>query len=667
MTPADITIHRLSGTGTEAVRSLATLTRGEGYILVATGDARIIASNEDLHRLLRFAADRKAAFAFADRIGHPVIDWSDGGALRDDFDTGPLLAINRRMLGEAIEEIPDGLKAAGIYALRLALSRRGPVAHLAEPVYETRAALSNQFDYVDPRNRASQIEMERVATDHLRATGAWLPPARPATDISAGEFPVEASVIIPVRNRAATVIDAVDSALSQVTGFGFNVIVVDNHSTDGTTALLATRAAADPRLIHIVPESTGLGIGGCWNLAIDRKECGRFAVQLDSDDLYASDEVLQRIVDTFRSRQAAMVIGSYTLTDFSLKPIPPGIIDHREWTDTNGPNNALRINGLGAPRAFFTPVARQLRFPDVSYGEDYSMALRISRSHRIARIFDSLYLCRRWEGNSDASLPQERINANNAYKDSLRTAEIACRKPLAAKVGLLLESEAPDTPQPLTRTIAAGGVEMTLVHNPARMRSTTARTDAASIAARPCFLCAENRPAGQMSLIWRGYEVLVNPYPIFPGHLTIVSRSHEPQTISGRLTDMQSLARELPDYTVFFNGARCGASAPDHMHFQAVPSRYVPLWRNLGRWPGKPADTTADGEDVNILCRADGDSVVTAVFRRACHRPACYGESGVLLSPAALDLAGAVVLPRRSDFDSLTSDQLSQIITEVIR
>ena len=663
----DTTIHRLTGTCSDAVRALSALAASGGYALVASSDSEIIATETSLARLLDFAADNEAAMAYADRTGHPVTDWSEGGALRDDFDTGPLLAVSRRMLADAIADVPDGLRGAGLYALKLALSRRGRVVHLAEPVYDTREAGVSQFDYVDPRNRDSQREMEQIATSHLRAIGAWLPPARPDTDISAGTFPVEASVVIPVRDRAATILDAVESALAQTADFPYNVIVVDNHSTDGTTKLLAAKAAEDPRLIHVIPPTGNHGIGGCWNIAVDRPECGRFAVQLDSDDLYAATDVLQRIVDTFRRERAAMVIGSYTLTDFSLQPVPPGVIDHREWTDANGPNNALRINGLGAPRAFFTPLARRLRFPDVSYGEDYSIALRISRTHRIARIFDSLYLCRRWHGNSDASLPQARVNANNIFKDSLRTAEIMERRSLALRTGLLLATEAPETPVPLTRHVSVAGTDMTLIHNPARMRSTAARTDAASVASRPCFLCAHNRPVGQLSLAWHGYEVLVNPYPIFPGHLTIVSSIHEPQSIAGRLADMERLARELPGYTVFFNGARCGASAPDHMHFQAVPSRFVPLWKSLAGWPGDPASKEIDGEDVNVLCRAEGDHVIRAVFHRSRHRPSCYGEDGVMLSPAALDLAGAVVLPRRSDFDTITPQLISSIFNEVLR
>ena len=664
----DTTIYHIDGYSTESIRKLLMLASNDGYALIAPSDTDIIANESSLISLLDFAADHKAVLTYADRHDHPVIDWSCGGALRDDFDTGPLLVVSRSALADAISDIPDGLKAGALYALKLALSRRGTVAHMAEPVYCARQSATGQFDYVDPRNRDTQIEMESVATSHLISIGAFLPPLRPDADIDSGSFPVEASVIIPVRNRVSTIMDAIGSALGQIADFDFNVIVVDNYSTDGTTERIAEKCKCDPRLIHVIPPESGHGIGGCWNIAIDHECCGRFAIQLDSDDLYASTDVLQRIVDTFRTEKAAMVIGSYTLTDFSLNTIAPGLIDHREWTDSNGPNNALRINGLGAPRAFLTDIVRKLRFPDVSYGEDYSMALRICRSHRIARIYDSLYLCRRWEGNSDASLSQQRINANNAYKDSIRTAEIEARQSLLTRVALMLATEAPSTAGCMIRGVAVDGAEMNLIHNPSRMRSTTARTDAESIAARPCFLCKENRPERQQSLRWHNYEILVNPYPIFPGHLTIASVSHIPQSVTGKLHDMEMIARELPGYTVFFNGASCGASAPDHMHFQAVPSEHIPMWRAIDRWPGHPADNcVGNDENINILCRFDGQDIQWAIFHRAKHRPDCYGDDGILFSPASLDLAGAVVLPRRSDFDSVTPQILSRIFNEVLK
>lgn len=411
------------------------------YLLVYSGSGTPLITDDAVSRLRQVAADTSAAMVYADyRLDRdgvttpmPLIDMQPGGIMRDDFATGPLVLYDVEMLRRAVDGLDDCRYAAS-YAVRLRLSRIAPLFHLREYIYtesrhrpEARAGES-QFDYVDPRNREVQIEMERAVTGHLKAIGAYVDASGiETTDVDAGEFTVEASVVIPVRNRCRTIGDAIGSALSQQAGFPFNVIVVDNHSDDGTTAIVGEMAAADPRVIHIIPDSHGLGIGGCWNLALDSPMCGRYAVQLDSDDIYSGPDTLCRIVDEFRRSLCAMVVGSYMLTDFNLSPIPPGVIDHREWTDDNGRNNLLRINGLGAPRAFYTPLARQYKFPDTSYGEDYAMGLRISRAHRIGRIYDTLYLCRRWEGNSDASLPLDRVNLNNMYKDSLRTIELAAR------------------------------------------------------------------------------------------------------------------------------------------------------------------------------------------------------------------------------------------------
>lgn len=369
---------------------------------------------------------------------HSLIDWQFG-ALRDDFDFGHIAAVSTEMLRRAVDEMSSDFQAAGWYDLRLRLSRMGEIIHIPEPLYTLlpqqklsgSAASEQQFDYVDPRNRSSQIEMEKAVTDHLRALGSLIEPSSLLqVDLSEGTFPVELSVVIPVRNRRATIADAVRSALSQQLDVSMNLIVVDNGSDDGTSEILASLAATDSRLIVLNPDSPdGIppGIGGCWNLALFSPHCGRFAVQLDSDDIYSRTDALQLILDKFRDERCAMVIGSYTLTDFHGNLLPPGLIDHREWTPENGPNNALRINGLGAPRAFFTPVAREIAFPDSSYGEDYAMGLAISRRYRLGRIYDSLYNCRRWEGNSDHALSQEKINANNLYKDRLRTIELLSR------------------------------------------------------------------------------------------------------------------------------------------------------------------------------------------------------------------------------------------------
>lgn len=382
------------------------------------------------HMIERFSQAIKsgAGFAYSDSVGHPRIDYSTG-SIRDNFDFGPVFAIGCAAARKVWE---DGkTRWAGLYDLRLRLSESFPIRHIAEPLYEssvldTRSSGEKQFDYVDPKNRDYQIEMEQVATAHLRRIGAWLPPEFRPVPRSTDAFPLEASIIIPVRNRERTILDAVHSALSQSAGFSFNVIVVDNHSTDRTTELL--RAVKDSRLVHLIPESRDLGIGGCWNAALASKSCGRYAVQLDSDDLYSSEHSLGRIVDELKRGPYAMVIGSYMMVNYKLEQIPPGLIDHREWTRENGRNNALRINGLGAPRAFDTAVVRSIGFPNVSYGEDYFMGLRISRDYEIGRIYDSLYLCRRWEGNSDSALPRETVNRYDSYKDELRTHEILARQ-----------------------------------------------------------------------------------------------------------------------------------------------------------------------------------------------------------------------------------------------
>ncbi|WP_289712208.1 glycosyltransferase family 2 protein [uncultured Muribaculum sp.] len=406
------------------------------YIFIVRRGVTVHLSDNALHRMRQVARMTGASVVYSDyyerRDGllspHRLIDCSRGGVLRDDFDFGHLMLVDSRALESALASVQRHYDYAAFYALRLALSRQGKVVHCPELLYASEGVSGggSQFDYVDPRNRAVQVEMEQACTEHLKAVGAWLEPEFRKVDLS-GSWPVEASVVIPVRNRVSTVADAVKSALSQEAPFRFNVIVVDNHSTDGTTEVVASIAAADDRVIHIVPESDTLGIGGCWNRALTDSQCGKFAVQLDSDDVYSDTSVLTRIVDEFYRSNCAMVVGSYMLTDFDKNPIPPGVIDHREWTDANGRNNALRVNGLGAPRAFFTPVVRDILFPDTCYGEDYAMGLAVSREYRIGRIYDVLYLCRRWEGNSDASLSLDRLNANNLYKDTLRSWELEAR------------------------------------------------------------------------------------------------------------------------------------------------------------------------------------------------------------------------------------------------
>ena len=435
---------------TETLRSIADALSHK-YVLIYTKDLPLEMGLFALDRIISIAEDTKADMLYADhyevvdgqRKKHPLID-CQMGALRDDFDFGSVLVFKSSSFRKAVRAMDADYQWGALYDLRLRMKR---IVHINEYLYteietDTRKSGEKQFDYVDPKNRAVQIEMEQICTGHLKRIGAWLPPVFKGIagqdgndrgagyDVTVGEFPVTASVVIPVFNRVRTVKDAVESALSQQCDFPFNVIVVDNHSTDGTTELLEEIAANDNRLVHIVPAKYDLGIGGCWNLAVHSEKCGEYAVQLDSDDVYSGPDTLTKIVNAFREQDCAMVVGTYQMTDFQMNPIPPGIIDHREWTEENGRNNALRINGLGAPRAFWTPLLRTLDLPNTSYGEDYALGLRISREYRIGRIYDVLYCCRRWEGNSDAALDIEKVNANNLYKDRIRTWELMARQSL---------------------------------------------------------------------------------------------------------------------------------------------------------------------------------------------------------------------------------------------
>lgn len=423
---------------TVSLREIASGTKTK-YTLLYQKAASCDMSEDALARMVRVADDTGALMVYADhyvvkdgiREAHPLIDLQEG-ALRDDFDFGTVTLVRTEVLREFTERQSREYEYAALYAFRLYMQRKGLIFHLNEYLYtsemlDMRKSGEKQFDYVNPRNREVQIEMEQAVTEHLTIIGALVDNKKyKEPQFTLGNFPVEASVIIPVYNREKTIADAVRSALSQEASFEYNVIVVDNHSTDNTGKIL--REISDPRLVVIVPERTDLCIGGCWNEAVYSKYCGRFAVQLDSDDLYSGTDTLQRIVDCFHEQRTGMVIGSYRMCDFDLQTLPPGIIDHREWTDDNGANNALRINGLGAPRAFFTPLLREVGFPNTSYGEDYALGLWFSRTYRIGRIYDELYLCRRWGGNSDADLSIDKLNKNNSYKDKLRTIELLARK-----------------------------------------------------------------------------------------------------------------------------------------------------------------------------------------------------------------------------------------------
>ena len=422
----------------QAVKEVAAMA-GTEYTLIYTRPTELRWVNWGLERLEQVADYTGAAMCYSDRFTQvgsevceaPVIDYQPG-SLRDDFEFGGVQLYRTSVLKAAAAMMSENYQYAGLYDLRLKISELGRIEHVNEYLYyevqlDTRSSGERQFDYVDPRNRAVQIEMEHACTEHLKSVGAYLAPGdyKPV-DIEEGDFAFEASVVIPCRNRVKTIADAIRSALDQKTDFPYNVIVVDDNSTDGTVDVI--RSFDDPRLIYIAQDPTYHAIGGNWNAALHHPDCGRFALQLDSDDVYSGPDTVQRFVDAFRAQKCAMVIGTYRITDFELNTIPPGIIDHKEWTDANGRNNALRINGLGAPRGFFVPVARSINFPTTKYGEDYAVALRISRDYRIGRIWDVMYNCRRWSDNSDASLSIVRENANNLYKDRIRTWELAARK-----------------------------------------------------------------------------------------------------------------------------------------------------------------------------------------------------------------------------------------------
>ena len=737
-----IVVNDLTSSGT--LMAIADNAKAD-YALLQIRPREIQMAKGTLDRMLRIASDSDASMIYSDRNDlidgklqpHPVIDYQIG-SIRDDFDLGSLILVKTSLLNTfAMQTGEHDYSYAAIYALRLFLSREGRIFHINEKLYteqetDTRASGEKQFDYVNPRNREVQIEMEHAATAHLAAIGAKIDPSfyrRP--DFNEQEFDVEASVVIPVYNREKTICDAVNSALNQKTKFKFNVIVVDNHSTDGTTELL--RGFHDERLIHIIPDRYDLGIGGCWNTAIHDDRCGRFAVQLDSDDLYSSPKTLQQIVDAFYKQNAAMVIGSYRMCDFDLNTLPPGLIDHAEWTDENGPNNALRINGLGAPRAFFTPLLRQVGFPNTSYGEDYALGLIFSRHYRIGRIFTELYLCRRWGGNSDAALSIDKVNANNLYKDQLRSLEILARQQmLQGKQELINDSplmrffnrqlekwdDARQRYQDLrnvkTRELTVGTSTMKVQFNPARIVSTGAKIDKQTLAERPCFLCEQNRPKEQVKKTFDGqFDLLVNPYPILPIHFTIPSVKHEPQLIRNSYSEIHKLLTEYPSMMVFYNGPKCGASAPDHAHFQGGTSGILPLqmsWQRLSR-SLKPILNLNDDEGISLIeeypCpallihskseysdeqlfirlyeslpipegepepmlnivswRHDAD-YYSVVFPRKKHRPDCYYADGCnqyIVSPGALDMAGFIVTPRKEDFDRITPEVALDILNEV--
>lgn len=755
-----VVIDRLESSNT--ITSIAENTDAD-YVIICTKTTPIKWGLYALERFLRTADDTGAVMIYSDHYSmvkderlsqdgtsavgklekHPVIDYQEG-SLRDDFDFGSLWLIKSQCLRDyAAQTDRVDYLYAGLYDLRLYLSRVGEIFHLNEYLYtenelDTRKSGEKQFDYVNPRNREVQIEMERACTQHLEKVGALIDTSYyRLPDFNEQDFEYEASVVIPVFNREKTIADAVKSALSQKANFKFNVIVVNNHSTDKTGEILSRIAhemeekndKQAGRLIQIVPERRDLGIGGCWNVAINSDHCGKFAVQLDSDDLYSSPKTLQKIVDAFYKQKAAMMIGSYRMCDFDLNTLPPGLIDHKEWTEDNGCNNALRINGLGAPRAFFTPLVRQIQFPNTSYGEDYALGLAFSRRYRIGRIYDELYLCRRWGGNSDAALSIDRVNANNLYKDRLRTMELKARRQmLQGKADIMEDSTISrffnrqlekwddarhrfrDLKHVETKKLSE---EVRLQFNLARIVSTGAKIDKKTLGERPCFLCDKNRPKEQMSQqIDERFHLLVNPFPILPVHFTIPARKHQPQAIYKNYGEMHRFLSLHSELMVFYNGPKCGASAPDHLHFQAGTSGILPLqanWQRLSRnltdiislndeekiavvrdfivpafviiskseesdetlfhrlYKSMPMRGDETEPMMNIIAWRKEDEYISVVIPREKHRPEAYfaeGDAQVMVSPGALDMSGLIITPREEDFHKLTEESATTILQE---
>ena len=733
-----VVIDRMESSNT--VMSIAENTDAD-YLLLCTRMTSVRWGLYALERFLRTADDTGAVMVYSDHYAleegaltkHPAIDYQ-AGSLRDDFDFGSLWLIKSQALLDYVAQTDRvDYQYAGLYDLRLYLSRKGEIFHLNEYLYteaelDTRKSGEKQFDYVNPRNREVQIEMERACTAHLEKVGAIVDTnfyRQP--DFDEQEFACEASVVIPVFNREKTIADAVKSALSQKTNFPYNVIVVNNHSTDSTGKILDS--IDDGRLIQIVPSRTDLGIGGCWNVAVNSDHCGKFAVQLDSDDLYSSPKTLQKIVDAFHEQKAAMIIGSYRMCDFDLNTLPPGLIDHKEWTEDNGCNNALRINGLGAPRAFFTPLVRQIQFPNSSYGEDYALGLAFSRRYRIGRIYDELYLCRRWGGNSDAALSVERVNANNLYKDRLRTMELKARQQmLQGKADIMEDSsisrffnrqlEMWEDARHRFRDLKHVEVrqlsdQLKVQFNPARIVSTGAKIDKHTLGERPCFLCERNRPKEQMTKqIDDHFQLLVNPFPILPVHFTIPATKHQPQSIYRHYGEMHRLLSLHSELMVFYNGPKCGASAPDHLHFQAGTSGVLPLqtnWQRLSRnltdvislndeekisvlrdflvpafviisksedsdeelfhrlYRSMPMRGDESEPMMNIIAWRKGDEFISVVIPREKHRPDAYfteGEAQMMVSPGALDMAGLIITPREEDFNKINLDKATALLRE---
>jgi len=734
------------------------------YLLAVFSEKEIRSDEQLMRRLLKVAGKTHAGIIYSDFIEqkgndfvpHPLIDYQQG-SIRDDFNFGDVLLFSVSAIKNALQKygsLPLDVDAA-LYDLRLKISIDHAILHVCEFLYtvvqpkavakkEAPNQTEEHFAYVAEENFALQKKLEKVATSYLKRTGAYLAARTRRAPRLSERFPVEASIIIPVLNRKKTISDALQSALKQQTNFDFNIIVVDNHSTDGTPELIKKLTLGSNQIVLIIPEQRDLGIGGCWNEAIQSPLCGRYAVQLDSDDLFSSPQTLQKIVDVFRSGNYAMVVGAYSIVNERLKQIPPGLIDHREWTQANGHNNLLRVSGMGAPRAFATEVIRKIGFPNVSYGEDYAVGLRITREYKIGRIYESLYLCRRWQDNTDAGLSVDKQNRNDFYKDGLRTIEIEARQEMNIKIRLLdrhifaeypgkdnltlpalceslfdaqkkswtrLTNACSDLNSLRTREIICGNYNVQVQYNPNRALSSSAKIDAGSIKKRPCFLCAENLPGEQQGILYRkNYLILCNPAPIFSQHFTIVSLRHQPQEISASLTSLLQMAADLsPAHTVFYNGPACGASAPDHLHFQMIHVSALPYLQtlktaslvkeissvrfykadNLDRCVVimksknrealqeqfehliKALQKTARTKNeplMNIFCIYENGTWHLMIFFRQKHRPDAYFASGdkrIFVSPGAIDMAGVMITPLFNDFNRLDCETIRDIYREV--
>ena len=759
---------RLFSSDTRDIKEIKNLssflkTLSHKYLLLINNEGKISYSGLSLRCLLRIAGNKSAGIVYSDFIRqegnklveHPLIDYQQG-SIRDDFNFGHLLIFSYRAVQSALQKygsLPSDTDAA-LYDLRLKISTDHELIHVPEFLYTVSTEKQKKikksgrqteahFAYVAKENLIHQKKLEKIATNHLKSIGAYLPSRTKKTNKEQDDFQWNVSIVIPVLNRKKTIAAALASALGQKTDFPFNVIVVNNHSTDGTTNILKKFAAKYPHVHHIIPSRRDLGIGGCWNEAIYSPHCGRYVVQLDSDDLYKSPQTLQKIVNALRRGSYAMVVGSYSLVNERLKPIPPGLIDHREWTRENGHNNLLRVNGMGAPRAFDSSVIRRIGFPNVSYGEDYAVALRITREYKIGRIYENLYLCRRWKNNTDAGLSVEKQNINDLYKDKLRTAEIEARKlinkgnplpdcsrifaefnggkdlSLSALCQSLYDAQKKSWPKlsaacldlaaARTRKLS-GKYKVYLQYNPARAVSSGAAVDSESIKNRPCFLCENNLPPRQLGILYRNqYLILCNPAPIFEKHFTVVGLRHEPQAIASSIDWLLRLSADLPDCSVFYNGPACGASAPDHLHFQAVPKNVLPFLKELrklssvkgkssirySRWEtldrsavlleskkvpalvkqflnllkeAQKIIKTSEEPLVNVIGDYTGSSWRLFVFLREKHRPESYfakGSKRIFVSPGAIDMAGVVITPLLDNYKRLDHNAIRVIYREV--